>query len=218
MTLVNVIWVWTSVSIWNQRLASQSVHLGHLETPVCTGAPTTWTCAGWSAFSWENYILGTNDNRWYFTCWKVQSWQWLVLGEQWRCASRTSARHRSRYWIFDHAPRLYFAMDALHGWWVTPDWDRHWRAPPWWIRHLCQLSYASWPASFWLLQHRNGTCVLRVGRYPHENVHGNIGVALVILILGKWCMLPDGSKSPQSPTKQCETNELRFNAFWSTHH
>ena len=42
MALVSVIWGWKSVNLWNQRLAAQSVSLGHLVTVVWTGAPAKY--------------------------------------------------------------------------------------------------------------------------------------------------------------------------------
>ena len=101
--------------------------------------PRAWTCAGWTAVSWNCYIFGTNNNGWYFGCWKVPCQpRGPLLGQQWRCGNRPGIRNRSRYWISHHGPYLYFAMDALHGRRDSSIRGHKWRTPSWWVSHLCQ--------------------------------------------------------------------------------
>ena len=60
--------------------------------------------------------------------------------------------------------------------------------------------------------------------YELDGVHTKTSMEILVMLYSFLflvnehihCLLPDGSKSSQSPSRHYETNELCFNAFWST--
>ena len=97
---IALVWVWTSVSLLCQQLASQcfGATSRHMISPI-----RACSCGSRTAVSLILYVLGTNSKWWNFACWKAPSRMgWSIEDQQRRLASGTNARNWSRYWISHH--------------------------------------------------------------------------------------------------------------------